>query len=204
MTRFNYVNAYPVTAMRYGIQNLSQPILDAEPDLAVAGFNVGANAGNGTVHISGTVGAATEAAILGVPAIAFSGGTGTQVGWETATQSYQSIYANLSTTLVNALTKTSKPYLPTGIWLNVNYAAVNSGSCSAVSQFTWVLTRIVAGTGNDVQTCNSTTLPAESTVLAAGCYATVSVAWAANKSDTDAANQKTVLDKIGTFFSCAP
>lgn len=41
MPRFNYVNSYPVTSMRYGIQNLSQTFFGGAPDLAVAGFNVG-------------------------------------------------------------------------------------------------------------------------------------------------------------------
>lgn len=40
-TRFNYVNSYPVTSMRYGIQTLSPKFFDGLPDIAVAGFNVG-------------------------------------------------------------------------------------------------------------------------------------------------------------------
>lgn len=39
--RFNYVNSYPVTAVRYGIQNLSQTIFGGPADIAVTGFNVG-------------------------------------------------------------------------------------------------------------------------------------------------------------------
>lgn len=41
MTRFNYVNSYPVTSMRYGIQTLSPHFFGGLPDIAVAGFNVG-------------------------------------------------------------------------------------------------------------------------------------------------------------------
>lgn len=41
MPRFNYVNSYPVTSMRYGIQNVSENIFGGPPDIAVAGFNVG-------------------------------------------------------------------------------------------------------------------------------------------------------------------
>lgn len=41
MPRFNYVNSYPVTSMRYGIQNLSTRFFGGPPDIAVAGFNVG-------------------------------------------------------------------------------------------------------------------------------------------------------------------
>ena len=39
--RLNYVNSYPVTAMRFGIQTLSPTYFEALPDIAVAGFNVG-------------------------------------------------------------------------------------------------------------------------------------------------------------------
>ena len=44
MTRFNYVNSYPVTSMRYGIQTLSPMFFGGAPDIAVAGFNVGGKA----------------------------------------------------------------------------------------------------------------------------------------------------------------
>ena len=40
-TRLNYVNSYPVTSMRYGIQTVSPTFFGGAPDIAVAGFNVG-------------------------------------------------------------------------------------------------------------------------------------------------------------------
>ncbi len=46
-------------------------ILPAKPNLVVSGINYGENVGNG-VTISGTVGAALEAAALGIPALAVS------------------------------------------------------------------------------------------------------------------------------------
>lgn len=39
--RFNYVNSYPVTSIRYGIQTLSPKFFGSAPDIAVAGYNVG-------------------------------------------------------------------------------------------------------------------------------------------------------------------
>lgn len=45
---------------------------DKKPDLIISGINVGANAGNAFILSSGTVGAAIEAALLGIPAIAIS------------------------------------------------------------------------------------------------------------------------------------
>ncbi len=45
--------------------------MDTLPDLVVSGINHGANMGDDTIY-SGTVAAATEGYLLGVPAIAFS------------------------------------------------------------------------------------------------------------------------------------
>jgi hypothetical protein len=41
MPRFSYVNSYPVTSMRYGIQTISPQYFGGAPDIAAAGFNVG-------------------------------------------------------------------------------------------------------------------------------------------------------------------
>lgn len=41
MPRFNYVNSFPVTSMRYGIQTLAPQFFGGPPGLALAGFNVG-------------------------------------------------------------------------------------------------------------------------------------------------------------------
>ena len=79
------------------------------------GPNVGSNAGIVT-QISGTVGAACEAAKEGVPAIAFSGTTGEKVAWNTPVQDYQTVYADLSTTITQALVNSGSPYLPNDIW----------------------------------------------------------------------------------------
>ncbi|MFX0141310.1 MAG: 5'/3'-nucleotidase SurE, partial [Candidatus Hodarchaeota archaeon] len=45
---------------------------EKKPNLVISGINVGANAGNAFILSSGTVGAAIEAALLGIPAIAIS------------------------------------------------------------------------------------------------------------------------------------
>ena len=46
-------------------------MMDAPPDVVVSGINVGANMGDDTIY-SGTVAAATEGFLLGIPSIAFS------------------------------------------------------------------------------------------------------------------------------------
>lgn len=61
------VSASPAVAVRYGLMLVAKH----KPDLVVSGINYGENLGNG-VTISGTVGAALEAAADGVPALAVS------------------------------------------------------------------------------------------------------------------------------------
>jgi 5'/3'-nucleotidase len=61
------VDASPAVAVRYGLQLIAQHT----PALVVSGINYGENLGNG-LTISGTVGAALEAASEGVPALAVS------------------------------------------------------------------------------------------------------------------------------------
>jgi 5'-nucleotidase len=64
---FLYVNGTPTDCVHIAITGL----LGGRPDLVVSGINDGANMGDDTVY-SGTVAAATEGFLLGVPAIAFS------------------------------------------------------------------------------------------------------------------------------------
>ena len=182
-------------------------IFGAPPAIAVAGPNVGANLG-ATTQISGTVGAATEAAKEGIPAIAFSGTSGSQVGWNVApVPGYASVYADLSTNVTQTLIASGTPYLPSGIWLNVNYPASSTNSCSSASQFKFVLSRINASTAaTDVVTCNNGgRLPTETSVVnTSGCYASISVGVAATKTDVNKTAQATVLKKLGKILSCLP
>jgi 5'-nucleotidase len=61
------VDGTPAQAVQHGVLELSERL----PALVVSGINYGENTGNG-VTISGTVGAALEAASLGIPALAVS------------------------------------------------------------------------------------------------------------------------------------
>jgi 5'-nucleotidase len=61
------VDGTPAQAVQHGVLELA----DRQPSLVVSGINYGENTGNG-VTISGTVGAALEAASLGIPALAVS------------------------------------------------------------------------------------------------------------------------------------
>lgn len=62
------VDGTPAQAVQHGVLELSA---EQAPLLAISGINYGDNTGNG-VTISGTVGAALEAASLGIPALAVS------------------------------------------------------------------------------------------------------------------------------------
>jgi 5'-nucleotidase len=61
------VGGTPAQAVQYGVLE----VLPRRPDLVVSGINYGENVGTG-VTISGTIGAALEAAALGLPALAIS------------------------------------------------------------------------------------------------------------------------------------
>jgi 5'-nucleotidase len=64
---FHYVNGTPTDCVHMAVTGL----LDQMPDMVVSGINAGANMGDDTVY-SGTVAAATEGFLLGVPSIAVS------------------------------------------------------------------------------------------------------------------------------------
>jgi len=70
---FRYVNGTPADCVHIALTGL----LGYRPDLVVSGINNGANMGDDTLY-SGTVGAAMEGYLFGVPAIAFSQ---TEKGW---------------------------------------------------------------------------------------------------------------------------
>ncbi|KAK3314022.1 survival protein sure-likephosphatase/nucleotidase-like protein [Apodospora peruviana] len=206
--RLNWVNSDPVTSMRYGIEQFGpQEWNNAAPELAVAGPNVGTNVFV-QVPYSGTVGAAAYAAHRrGIPAIAFSGASEGPLAWDTDPVPLRSlVYAQLATQFVGKIVEGGKPYLPSGVWLNVNFPKIE-GSCTDASKFKWVLSRIDAFTDWDIQLCGVTWLPMETDVLShveGGCYITVSVGNAGDKMTAPKDMQEVVLAKLKGLFSCLP
>jgi len=71
---FYFINGTPTDCVHVALTG----VLDYRPDLVVSGINNGPNMGDDTLY-SGTVAAATEAYLFGIPAIAFSQGA---FGWE--------------------------------------------------------------------------------------------------------------------------
>jgi 5'-nucleotidase len=106
------LTATPATTVNIAIRNILKPL----PDLVVSGINRGYNLGL-AAYISGTVGAAREAAIHGVPAIATSlSAAGVPGGYVFAAEE------------VLGVARRVKQYgLPPNTFLNVNIPAVPPG-----------------------------------------------------------------------------
>ncbi len=101
---YHYVNGTPTDCVHLAVTGM----LDHQPDMVVSGINAGANMGDDTIY-SGTVAAATEGFLLGIPAIALS-----LVGKELR---YYETAAKVAVELVRRFSQQthSKPWL-----LNVN------------------------------------------------------------------------------------
>lgn len=76
---FYYVSGTPTDCIHLGLHALP----DFKPDLVLSGINNGANMGDDTLY-SGTVAAATEAYLMGIPAVAISLNDYSGRHWETA------------------------------------------------------------------------------------------------------------------------
>ncbi len=71
---FRYIDGTPADCVHIALSGL----LPEPPDLVISGINNGANMGDDTIY-SGTVGAAMEGYLFGIPALAFSQ---VEKGWE--------------------------------------------------------------------------------------------------------------------------
>lgn len=78
---FYFVNGTPTDCVHLAVTGM----LDAQPDMVISGINSGANMGDDTIY-SGTVAAATEGFLLGIPSIAVSLAGKEQVHYATAAQ----------------------------------------------------------------------------------------------------------------------
>ena len=107
---FMFVNGTPTDCVHLAVTGL----LDALPDMVISGINLGANMGDDTIY-SGTVAAATEGFLLGIPSIAMSLASKEAKHFETA--------AAVAVDLVRRHANS-----PAGAWLlNVNVPDVPPG-----------------------------------------------------------------------------
>ncbi|KAH7383164.1 acid phosphatase precursor [Pyrenochaeta sp. MPI-SDFR-AT-0127] len=207
--RLNYVNSFPVTSIKNGIDVTAPKLWNgAKPELALTGPNVGGNVAV-QVPFSGTVGAAVYAAKTAkIPAIAFSGQTGDPTAWNAPTPLHSKVYADLALNITSTIIKSGKPYLPDNTWLNVNFPSVSSTSCNNPSQFKYIFTRINTGllSARDANWCGSTRLPWEADVIllrGGNCYVTISPGDANDKTTVnDAAVQTQIINKLKPILSC--
>ena len=109
---FFFVNGTPTDCVHLAVTGL----LDKLPDMVISGINLGANMGDDTIY-SGTVAAATEGFLLGIPSIAISLASKEAKHFETA--------ADVAVRLVERHART-----PAGAWLlNVNVPDVPLNAC---------------------------------------------------------------------------
>jgi hypothetical protein len=155
-----------------------------------------------------------EAANLGVPAIAFSGASGSQVSFTVLDTDPTSsavvsarIYNTLVVQFVESLLTTAQGQaniLPPGTVVNVNFPSTSS--CSSPDDFKWVFTRTLpASSGTrDVEICNNGGVLRDerSAIGVAGCWVTVSVFASATLDDVNAATQQAVVDVLEPILSC--
>jgi len=78
---FLFVNGTPTDCVHLAVTGL----LEGLPDMVISGINLGANMGDDTIY-SGTVAAATEGYLLGIPSIAISLASKTARHFETASE----------------------------------------------------------------------------------------------------------------------
>ncbi|HEX9760013.1 MAG TPA: 5'/3'-nucleotidase SurE [Candidatus Acidoferrales bacterium] len=102
------LDAPPATCARVGLENL----LPRRPDVVISGINRGENLGI-NVYLSGTLGGAREAAILGVPAIAVSARTASPADYEKSGAYIRQLIEQLR----------AQQMLKPGLFLNVNVPA---------------------------------------------------------------------------------
>jgi len=110
------VSGSPADCVRLAIRNL----LSERPDLVLSGINAGANVGI-NVFYSGTVAAAAEAAMLGIPAVAFSADLAGQVDFTRAARLCRWVLEQLPADKLKG-----------GDLINVNIPALGAGKPAGV------------------------------------------------------------------------
>jgi 5'-nucleotidase len=114
---FGYaVEGTPADCVKLAIRSL----LDFTPDVLVSGINLGSNTAINIIY-SGTVSAATEGTVLGIPSIAVSLAT-----WENPDFAYAAKFSRILTSFI------AEKGLPDGTLLNVNVPPVAEGLIKGV------------------------------------------------------------------------
>lgn len=123
------VNGYPGDTTLFGILQQMQM---APPDLVVSGINNGQNLSAEVLPLSGTVGAATWAARLGIPAFAVSAGLGASPNYAQAAQFAAALVEEFRVKkgFRKKMREKDPPYR--GLVLNINVPTCAAGSVRGV------------------------------------------------------------------------
>jgi len=113
------VDGTPTDSVLLGI---SEVMKDQQPDLVLSGVNRGGNIGEDVIY-SGTVAAAMEGALLGIPSVAFS---------QVYTDSRKVHWATAEHWIVPVLNHLAKVDWPKNILINVNFPPVNAGDVMSI------------------------------------------------------------------------
>jgi len=106
------LNGTPVDCVKFGIHRL----MDKKPDLVVSGINHGSNASINIIY-SGTMAAALEASMGGIPGIGFS----------IMDYDYHADFSESEETILRIAKKVLDEGLEKGIALNVNFPKIENG-----------------------------------------------------------------------------
>ena len=113
---FHYVNGTPTDCVHLAVTGM----LDPQPDMVVSGINHGANMGDDTIY-SGTVAAATEGFLLGIPSVAVS--LASKAGGN---------YPAAARVAADLVRRFQRQALPRAVLLNVNVPDVPQGDLRGV------------------------------------------------------------------------
>jgi 5'-nucleotidase len=130
-----YTIAYGITGSPRDVVHVAREVLGGA-DVLVAGINVGENTSIQNILVSGTVGAAAEASLFGIPAVAFSADV------ESSSDFLRTEYSTLAVSIVEAVVRyVLERGLPEGVdLLNVNIPRTFSGVVRVVppARLRWI------------------------------------------------------------------
>lgn len=132
--------------MQYGVEAVGPHMWNGSaPELAVTGTNFGINLDIGNALSSTGLSAAWPVNHYGIPAIAFSAPHAKPVDeylqdWETMDHIHP-VYAQLANRVVEEVIGSGKPYLPEGVYLNVNFPLIRE-ECQTPDKFRFIITRV--------------------------------------------------------------
>ena len=116
---WHYVDATPASCVKFGLNTM---FLGNHPDVVVSGINHGSNASNASCY-SGTLGAAEEAALNGIPAI------GVSLDTLHPDADFSSVKAHFGEIFRKLMSDLPQKY---GVYYNVNFPDIPAGDIKGV------------------------------------------------------------------------